>query len=110
MEEKNVQTNDMIENINTEVKKLMVDYELCNYIESLQYDVEALKDLLVRMSGDTPTNIINYWKDAYLDKSKEYILAKQMVEREIKKCNIIDNTKPFSWNLDFGTREVTVEQ
>lgn len=108
MEEKNIQTNETVETMNAETKKLLVDYELCSYIESLQYDVESLKDLLVRMSGDTPTNIINYWKDAYLDKSKEYMLAKQLIEREIKNSGIVDKNSTFSWNLDFSTREVTI--
>ena len=93
-----------------EEKKLTIDKELCTYIESLQYDVEGLKQLMTQLHpADTPQDILEYWKNSYLDKFKAYTLAKQEIENFIRSSNIVEPGVTFSWRLDFTTGEVHIE-
>lgn len=94
-----------------EEKKIIIDQEFCNYVESVQYDTEALKQVMTQLNPiNTPPEILDYWKNSYLDKFKEYTLAKQSIENLIRESAVIDNSQPFSWSLDFSTREVTIVQ
>ena len=93
-----------------EEKNIIIDAELSNYIESLQYDIEGIKQLFEQMKPDTPKDIMDYWKEEYLTKFKEYTLAKQAIENAIKESGVVENNKSFSWNLNFATRKVTISQ
>lgn len=93
-----------------EEKKLTLDYELCNYIEATQYDLDAIRQLLIQMGSNTPKDVMDYWRDEYLNKSREYTVAKHEIETAIKESGIVEEGKDFSWNLDFSTREVTITQ
>ena len=94
-----------------EKKKIIIDNELCNYIEATQYDLEGIKQLLLSIDlQGTSKDIIDYWKDNYLTKFKEYTLAKQEIEKVIKESGVVDASKGFSWNLDFSTNEVVIDQ
>lgn len=94
-----------------EEKKIIIDQELSNYIESLQYDVEGLRQLMTQLHpAETSDDILEYWKNAYLAKFQEYTLAKNEIEKNIRESGVVENGKPFSWSLDFTTREVTIEQ
>lgn len=92
-------------------KKITIDQNVSNYVEALQYDVEGLRQLMTQLHpAETSQDILEYWKNAYLAKFQEYTLAKQEIEKAVRESGVIDNSKPFSWSLDFGTCEVTIEQ
>lgn len=83
--------------------KQIVPEELCSYIEALQYEVNARKDLCAFMIDhsmmDSP-QFERYHKE-YIECNIKYNAAKDQL------------TKMFNvkgpWNLEFETRELTYE-
>ena len=88
--------------------KIQIPEDLVNYIEGLQYDVEGMKDLIVRMSNyQAPEENNSYWANLYLKKNAEYNMAKQeLVTQYIEP--VVEN-KPCNWSLNFNSGELTIE-
>lgn len=84
--------------------KIRISDDLCNYIESLQYEVNARKDLCAFMidHGMMESESFRKYHDEYIKCNAEYNVAKNTLTKEygIK----------GSWNLDFDTRELTYEE
>ena len=89
------------------MEKIKISEDLCNYIERLHYETNALQDLLSRMKNFEDSNTNEYWLNKYVEVYKEYNLAKQELEKEYilpvygDKC---------SWNLDFIDCEVIINK
>lgn len=88
--------------------KIQIEAELSNYIESLHYDKNAVRELLLMAAkqGLKDTDAYNAWMQEYLGKSKEYEIAKVTLEREVIIPKIGDAV--VDWTLDFSTATVTV--
>lgn len=88
--------------------KIQIEAELSNYIESLHYDKNAVRELLLMAAkqGLKDTDAYNAWMQDYLGKSKEYEIAKAALEREVIIPKIGDAV--VDWTLDFSTATVTV--
>jgi len=89
------------------MEKIRISEDLCNYIESLHYETNAMQDLLARMGDNSDNKLNEFWMNKYVEKYTEYNLAKQQLEKEYVTPQFGDNAK--SWNLDFDSREVEVE-
>lgn len=90
-----------------EKMRIEISEDLCNYIESLHYETNALQDLLARMSGSKDHELNNYWMDKYVEKYTEYSVAKQQLEKEYVIPKYGTNVY---WTLIFDTCEVEVEE
>lgn len=88
--------------------KIQIKAELSNYIESLHYDKNAVRELLLMAAkqGLKDTDAYNAWMQDYLGKSKEYEIAKATLAREVIIPKIGDAV--VDWTLDFSTATVTV--
>ena len=88
--------------------KIQIEAELSNYIESLHYDKNAVRELLLMAAkqGLKDTDAYNAWMQDYHGKSKEYEIAKATLEREVIIPKIGDAV--VDWTLDFSTATVTV--
>lgn len=88
--------------------KIQIEAELSNYIESLHYDRNSIQELLLMAAkqGLKDTDAYNAWMKDYLGKSKEYEIAKAMLEREFI-IPAVGNAA-VDWVLDFSTATVTV--
>jgi len=81
-----------------------------NYLQSLQYDVDNLVFLISKLSlQKVSEKDLDYWKQAYLDKSKELSLIKSEINKEYISPNITKD-EVASWNANFskGILEVSV--
>lgn len=90
--------------------KLTIDNELCDYIESLQYDRNALADLLVMAAqrGVQDGDAYKAWQHDYIEKNREYetargVLVSRFVIPAAGDADII-------WNLDFQTATLTIHR
>lgn len=87
-----------------------ISAELSNYIEALQYDRNAIRELLLLAAkqGLTESDAYRLWMKDYLEKSKEYETGKATLEREyiLPTAGKTD----VDWVLDFTTATVTIMQ
>lgn len=90
--------------------KITTDNELCDYIESLQYDRNALADLLCMAAqrGIQDSDAYKSWQRDYIEKSREYetargVLVGRFVIPAAGDANVI-------WNLDFQTATLTIRR
>lgn len=87
-------------------KTIVIDTSLCEKIEALQYEVESRKDLIsyiiangLVINGDQ----FEKYQTEYKNYFAEYNKAKQeMIDKYIG-----DNS--IHWNLQFKTKELTIE-
>ena len=89
--------------------KVTVDEELANYIEGLQYETESRKDLLAFMIGngyDTNSEAFKAYEKEFQEQFIQYNQAKSELEQ--KYVYPVTNGVRVNWNLDFGTRELTI--
>lgn len=88
--------------------KIHIGAELSNYIEALQYDRNAIQELLLLAAkqGLTDSDAYRMWMQDYLEKSKEYETAKATLEREY--ILPAAGAKNVDWVLDFATAIVTL--
>lgn len=95
--------------------KIEVAQELVNYIERLQYEVDAYKDVITTLMnahvGDSDGAFVNSavftsYSEKFAEAKAEYELAKeQMTQQYIPSCLTEHNT---SWALDFATCQLTI--
>lgn len=90
--------------------KVTIDNELCDYIESLQYDRNALADLLVMAAqrGVQDGDAYKAWQHDYIEKNREYetargVLVSRFVIPTAGDADVI-------WNLDFQTATLTIRR
>lgn len=88
-------------------KKISISEDLCNYIESLHYETNAMQDLLMRMKNSNDEELNNFWLNKYIEKYTEYELAKKQLENEYIIPTFGGNIK---WFLQFETHEVIIEE
>lgn len=88
--------------------EIQIGVELSNYIESLQYDRNAIQELLLMAAkqGLTDSDAYGLWMQDYLSKSKEYEIAKATLEREYILPAIGEDA--VDWKLDFASAVVTI--
>lgn len=89
------------------MEKIKISEDLCNYIERLHYETNALQDLISRMKNFEDDEVNEYWLNKYVEVYKEYNLAKQELEKEYI-IPIYDDK--YSWNLDFDSCEVSIDK
>lgn len=94
------------------VKTYTVNEETANYIQGLQYERDARRDLLAFMLAgnmDTGTEAFRRYHTEYMDFYQQYNLATMDFERiQLPKIAPELAGRAFTWNLDFSSREVTV--
>ena len=93
------------------MRVVKIPEDLCTYLEVLNYETNALQDLLVRMSlfGDeVTTELQNYWTNRYLDTFTEYNLAKKDLEKTYVQPLLKDD-EVVNWNLNFDSCEVVIQ-
>lgn len=89
------------------MEKITISKELCDYVESLHYETNALQDLL-RKEGinNTSEELRSYWYTKYVETYTKYNLAKQ----ELEDTYIVPQLgKNHNWNLDFSTCTLEVQ-
>ena len=89
------------------MEKIKISEDLCNYIERLHYETNALQDLISRMKNFEDNDINEYWLNKYFEVYKEYNLAKQELEKVYITPIYGDKC---SWNLDFDSCEVSINK
>jgi len=92
---------------NTRTAEFEITNDLRDYIESLQYETNARKDLLAFMleRGQGETEGFKKYHTEYIEYSTQYEMAKAQITNEYV---IPKYGKNASWNLDFKTATVTV--
>lgn len=87
-----------------------ISMELSSYIEALQYDREALKELLCLAAerGLGGSQDVKLWLEDYKSKNKEYQAAKALLEREFVRPRIGGGAA--DWSLDFATATVSIRE
>ena len=89
------------------MEKITISRELCDYIEALHYEVNALQDLLNHASSEENAEILEkYWYDKYIEKYTEYVLAKQELENEYVVPKFGNEHK---WHLNFNDAILEVQ-
>lgn len=85
-----------------------ISKEMCDKIEALQYEVDSRKDLIAFIIANdmkTTSSQFEKYNKEYLEYFKKYNQAKQeMVHTYFPDINYL------SWNLDFASRTVTIEE
>lgn len=84
--------------------------DMSNYIEALDYDVRALRDLLCTAAerGIESSEAYAHWEQEYLLKSAEFQVAKAEMERNFVTPHA-DGAR-VSWFLDYATHSLTIEE
>lgn len=89
------------------MEKIKISEDLCNYIESLHYESNALQELLSKINiENAEKSLQEFWYNKYIEKFTEYNVAKQELENEYIIPNFGNNHK---WNLDFNTQILEVQ-
>lgn len=89
------------------MEKIKISEDLCNYIERLYYETNALQDLISRMKNEDDEGLNHFWFDKYVEIYKEYSLAKQEME---KQYIISKYGKDTHWVLNFEDNEVVIDK
>ncbi len=87
------------------MKQIKVEEKLRDYIQSINYDLDATKDLITYIGSKKPidTELLKYYETQYKERYIEFETAKSEL---IKTYGISNNTQ---WSLDYGTCTLTVE-
>jgi hypothetical protein len=82
-----------------------VPEEVVNYLEGLDYDVNALQNLIAFLGRSYEVNkeLIKDYQNDYLQKFAEFEKAKQIFANDLGLGNSGAN-----WSLDYATRIVTI--
>ena len=83
-------------------KIIKISYDLRDYIEGLQYELDGLKDIIAFLSRDelVKQENIDYYYNKYIDLNAEYNLAKSSLAETYKIKG--------RWFLDFANAELHV--
>lgn len=90
--------------------KITVDNELSDYIESLQYDRNAIADLLIMAAqrGIQDGAAFEKWTNDYKEANRKYEIAKnELVQRFVLPAV---GHSDAAWNLDFNTATLTITE
>lgn len=90
------------------MKVIIEDKAFINELESLQYEVQARKNIIGYMIelGQVKTETFEEYHNEYLKFFKAYELKKGEVELKYVKPNKKDAK---NWTLDFGSGELTID-
>lgn len=83
---------------------IIIDKEMCNHIEALQYEVESRKDIITMvLSGSVSIrgDLFEQYQEEYKSYFIEYNKAKQAMLEAYKV------PKNSNWNLEFRSCELT---
>ena len=85
------------------MKKVPVTKEMCDYVESLMYELTARRDLCAFMvdHGMGETEHFEKYHDAYLKANAEYAVAKTELTKMAGPGK--------AWHLDFDNQELVVD-
>ena len=87
--------------------KIKIPDKMVDYLEGLHYECNARADLVAFLirSGLKETDGFDSYHNEYLKFHPEYELAK----KELETLYIQPACQPpYKWDLDFGTKEVTI--
>ena len=90
------------------MKKIIIPQEEVNYLQKLNYEIEARKNLcqfLIRQNIRNKS--FDDYHNEYIELFAEYELAKLELENNYIKPVIGNQT--CNWNLDFQTNEVNID-
>lgn len=87
-------------------KDIEISEELSNYIEGLQYESDARKDLCAYMlsQGMGDTDEFKTYHEEYISFYSQYLVAKNEITQMLNTMGY----KSASWTLDFATHTVKV--
>lgn len=88
---------------------IKIDEALATYIESLQYEVNARRDIISFMlerDMDTSSKAFEQYQKEYNELFVQYTTAKDELEKRFVIPAVGDQR--VGWNLDFATKEVTI--
>lgn len=89
------------------MKKIIVDKEIVKELERLQYQVDCRKDIINHMlSSEINVNEDKFEK--YQEKYKEYFIQYNKLKNQVTEKYVDFPYK--SWNLNFDTCQLSVEQ
>ena len=91
------------------MEKIPVDRNMSSYIERLDYECGALKNLLVEMDerGKTDSPAFARWEKQYLEAFAAFQTAKIELEQHFLKPEMRGKV---NWHLDYATSTLTVEE
>ena len=86
---------------------IIIDENLSNTIEELHYEVMSRKEILTTLlqtNGGVVNELFNKYQDDYKKYFTEYNRAKQEMQK------IYEIPTNASWNLDFSSHTLTVQE
>ncbi len=92
---------------------LVENQEIINLIQSLQYEVESRKNIIKDLMN-SDNGFMNYNEKTFNKYHKEYVeffVQYETAKEELQKMYVkeyVDKYSSVSWNLDFGTHELTI--
>lgn len=86
-------------------KVIIVDEALSTKIEALQYEVESRKEIIAQMVGGSLV-VKNDQFNRYHDEYKQFFIEYNRAKQELIDAYNLQN---YTWNLDFKTRQLTIE-
>ena len=97
------------------MNSMRISNEVANYIESLDYEISARKELIsfmIKNNIDVDGDAFKKYHEELVEYIKEFNLAKKELEESIKHNFKTDETYPngFNWTLDYRTALVTVSE
>ena len=92
-------------------KSVVIPQGLSDYIEALQYDLDSLRDLLVRAAsnGIENTEAHRMWLEDYKKAGREYQIAKNEVQTKYV-MPLLGEDEKVDWTLDFDTHIVHITE
>lgn len=90
------------------MKVIVKDTEFIRELESLQYEVQARKNIIIYIleSNSVNSNIFDNYHKEYVNYFKAYEKKKQDLEQKFVYPNC---AKAKNWSLDFATGELTID-
>ena len=90
------------------MKKIIIPQEEVNYLQKLNYEIEARKNLCQFLIRQNIRNkAFDDYHNEYIELLAEYELAKLELQNNYIKPVIGNQT--CNWNLDFQTNEVNID-
>lgn len=92
--------------------EIEIDEELSNYIESLQYETDSRKDIIIYMitnNMDLNTEVGKQYQKEYSNFYNELAVAKDNLSQMYIRSNPKFADKDVTWNLDFHSHTLYVK-
>lgn len=91
------------------VKELKVEQSLADYLQALDFDCAAHRDLIVFMleqNKDTSTEAFRKYSNEYQELNCQFAVAKDQITKKIIPPEY--STESYQWQLDYATATVSI--